>query len=457
MFNFFKTKLPIDLTDKAWIEYRWSWLCRNLGAEVMRNAPMLTLADFPELSDLTEQSALRLFQRISAQLKFPANSVALEFLDDSEDAGEYDDGSSALGFYEPANDLRGSRVVIATSLLQRPAEMVSTMAHELGHHLLLVGSGKLFAADEYDHEYLTDLVSVFTGFGLFTANCTVQDHSYTDGQMSHFHISKSGYLSSIQFGYALGLMAWMRNERSPKWINQLRPDAKVSCRNAIRYLMKTGDAFVQPDSNFRTDQFSKPRRTEDLVSQSSSVRLATLIQWQLEPESIDQVAGQVVQFLDDPVEEIRVAAIRLFTDGNIPLTPDSKGALVRSLSSSNEEESLFACQVLFERRFAGIDELVRRSRFWFEKSAESDLARLTYVEILESLPEERFHIHCQVAIVNKTDRDLRQGGDAEMFLTVLRKVPDLEAVINQFFNRWSEERQQDLVYFRDTGQQPVQR
>jgi len=255
---------------------------------------MLTLADFPELSDLTEQSALRLFQRISAQLKFPANSVALEFLDDSEDAGEYDDGSSALGFYEPANDLRGSRVVIATSLLQRPAEMVSTMAHELGHHLLLVGSGKLFAADEYDHEYLTDLVSVFTGFGLFTANCTVQDHSYTDGQMSHFHISKSGYLSSIQFGYALG----------------------------------------------------------DLVSQSPSVRLATLIQWQLESQPIDQIAGQVVQFLDDPVEEIRVAAIRLFTDGNIPLTPDSKGALVRSLSSSNEEESLFACQVLFERRFA---------------------------------------------------------------------------------------------------------
>ena len=135
----------------------------------------------------------------------------------------------------------------------------------------------------------------------------------------------------------------------------------------------------------------------------------------------------------------------------------SKGALVRSLSSGNEEESLLACQVLFERRFTGTDELVRRSRFWFEKSAESDLARLTYVEILESLPGERFHIHCQVAIVNKTDRDLRQGGDAEMFLTVLRKVPDLEAVINQFFNRWSEERQQDLAYFRDTGQQPVQR
>ena len=457
MFNFFKTKLPIDLLNKAWIEYRWSWLCKNLGAELMRNAPMLTLTDFPELSDLTEQSARRLFQRISAQFKFSANSVALEFLDDAGGAGEYNDGSSALGFYEPGNDLHDGKVVIATSLLQRPAEMVSTMAHVLGHHLLLGGSGKLFAADEFDHEHLTDLLSVFTGFGLFTANCTVQDHSYTDGEMNHFHISKSGYLSSIQFGYALGLMAWMRNEYSPTWLNQLRPDARVSCRNAIRYLMKTGDAFVQPDSNFHTDQHSKPRRTEELVSQSPSVRLATLIQWQMESQSTDQIASQVARLLDDPITEIRVAAVYLYINGGIPLTPTSEASLVRSLSSRDEEESLLACQVLFERRFAGIDELVRRSRFWFEKSAESSLARTTCVTILESLPEERFHIPCQVAIVKKTDRDLRQSGDAEAFLKVLRKVPDLATIIDQFFSRWSEERQQDLAYFRDTGQPPVQR
>ena len=126
------------------------------------------------------------------------------------------------------------------------------------------------------------------------------------------------------------------------------------------------------------------------------------------------------------------------------------------MSSDDEEESLLACQVLFERRFAGIDELVRRSRFWFEKNNESNLARITYVTILESLSEEQFHTHCQVAIVKKTDRDLRQGGDAEMFLTVLRKVPDLATIMDQFFNRWSEERQQGLAYFRDTGQRPVQ-
>ena len=457
MFKFLKPKLPIDLPDKAWIEYRWSWLCKNLGADLMRNAPMLTLVDFPEVNDLTEQSAHQLFQRISAQFKFPANSVEFEFFDDAGRTDEYDTENSALGLYERGNDLHGGKVFVATSLLHRPAEMISTMAHELSHHLLLGGSGKLFAADEHDHEHLTDLVSVFTGFGLFTANCTVQDQSYSDGEMSYFHISKSGYLSSIQFGYALGLMAWMRNEHSPKWISQLRPDARVTCRNTIRYLIKTGDAFVQPDSNFHTDQFSKPRRTEELVSQSPSVRLATLIQWQMESQSIDQIANQVAHLLDDPITKIRVAAIYLYIIGSIPLTPTSEASLVRILSSPDEEESLLACQVLFERRFAGIDELVRRSRFWFEKSAESSLARTTYVTILESLPEEQFHIPCQVAIVEKTDRDLRQGDDAEVFLKVLRKVPDLATIIDQFFSRWPEERQQDLAYFRDTGQRPVQR
>lgn len=139
----------------------------------------------------------------------------IEFFDDAGRTGEYGAENSALGLYERGNDLHSGKVLVAASLLHHPAEMVSTMAHELGHHLLLSGSRKLLAADEHNHEHLTDLVSVFAGFGLFTANCTVQDHSYSDGQMSHFHISKSGYMSSIQFGYALGLMAWMRNEHSP--------------------------------------------------------------------------------------------------------------------------------------------------------------------------------------------------------------------------------------------------
>ena len=64
MFKFLKPKLPIDLPDKAWIEYRWSWLCKNLGADLMRNAPMLTLVDFPEVNDLTEQSAHQLLSLI---------------------------------------------------------------------------------------------------------------------------------------------------------------------------------------------------------------------------------------------------------------------------------------------------------------------------------------------------------------------------------------------------------
>ena len=139
----------------------------------------------------------------------------------------------------------------------------------------------------------------------------------------------------------------------------------------------------------------------------------------MESQSTDQIASQVARLLDDPITEIRVTAVYLYIGGGIPLTPTSEASLVRNLSSGDEEESLLACQVLFERGFAGIDELVRRSRFWFEKSAESSLARTTYVTILESLPEERFDIPCQVAIIEKTDRDLRQGGDAEVFLNCL--------------------------------------
>lgn len=408
---------------------------------------MLTLEDFPELNKLTESSARNLFRRICEQYGFSKNSVELEFY-------QFDDhgGGAPLGLYQQGNDLCRAKVCIATSLFQRPAEMVATMAHELAHHLLLSGSGDLDAADEIDHEYLTDLVMVFTGFGVFAANCTVLDRSYGDGTMSYFEISKSGYLSSIQFGYALGLMAWMRNENSPAWINQLRQDAKETCRNTIRYLKKTGDAFVDPQFGSKPDC----RSIDDLVSQSPTVRLATLTQWQLESRPIDQIAGYITKLLEDPVADIRVSAINLFSDGSIPLNPTSERALVRSLSSKDEQESLYACQALFQRSFAGVDELVRRSRFWFKKSNESTLARTTYTTIVESLASKDIQFDCKIAIVRKADRDLERSGEAETLLAALRKIPDLEAVLEGSFERWPIERKKGLVHFRDTGKRPVQ-
>src|SRR5262249_17613414 len=108
-----------------------------------------------------------------------------------------------------------SVIYVARSQLDDPTGLIATLAHELAHELLLKG-GHL-AADEHDHEEVTDLLPAFLGVGIFGANATVRTKAWRDGNMEYFSASKRGYLSSLQLGYALAVFAYVREEHNPKW------------------------------------------------------------------------------------------------------------------------------------------------------------------------------------------------------------------------------------------------
>ena len=59
-------------------------------------------------------------------------------------------------------------VRIERSMLDRPADLVGVMAHELAHQRLL-GEGRAHQHD-FDNELLTDLTALYFGFGVFLAN-----------------------------------------------------------------------------------------------------------------------------------------------------------------------------------------------------------------------------------------------------------------------------------------------
>src|SRR2546429_487799 len=81
--------------------------------------------------------------------------------------------------------------------------LAATAAHELGH-VLLLGQGRL-SPDAEDHEQLTDLLTVFLGLGVFTANTRVRSASSHEGLTESFSIRRLGYLGQPQTGYALAL------------------------------------------------------------------------------------------------------------------------------------------------------------------------------------------------------------------------------------------------------------
>jgi hypothetical protein len=78
-------------------------------------------------------------------------------------------------------------------LLNTPAVLVATLVHELAHYLL-AGVKAPLPGGEALHEYLTDLTTVFLGFGLFGANRAFEFSQHGDSFGQGWRYARSGYL-----------------------------------------------------------------------------------------------------------------------------------------------------------------------------------------------------------------------------------------------------------------------
>jgi hypothetical protein len=192
----------------------------------------------------------------------------LEFYDDHQNP-------HATGCYH-----RGEREVIfvARSLPLDPQSLIATLAHEVAHSLLL-GCNRV-TGEEEDHEWLTDLLPLFLGMGLFAANDVVRDeYEIIDPRSNSWRIARRGYLPARMHGYGMALFARARGEYLPAWAGHLRPDVRVALQQGLKFLEKTGDTLFPPE---RRDAFatkSEARLIEDLTGASDSARLAAL--WDL--------------------------------------------------------------------------------------------------------------------------------------------------------------------------------
>lgn len=151
-------------------------------------------------------------------------------LDDHPMFGGWREG--AAGLYQAEGGR--FRIWIEGANLDDPLAMVATMAHELGHvHLL--GHGRLSGAVQ-DHEPLTDLLTVFLGLGVVTANSVIREHSWQEGQYAGWKIGRRGYLTMPIYGYALALFARSRGEDGSEWSRELRTDVRTAFKQTMRYL-----------------------------------------------------------------------------------------------------------------------------------------------------------------------------------------------------------------------------
>jgi hypothetical protein len=111
---------------------------------------------------------------------------------------------------------------------------VATLAHELGH-VLLLGDGRITAERE-DHEPLTDLLTVFFGVGIFAANAALEYTRELRGKYGYSLTSRLGYLTEPMYGYGLACYRWLRAETDPAWARCLDTNPRGYLNRGLRYL-----------------------------------------------------------------------------------------------------------------------------------------------------------------------------------------------------------------------------
>jgi len=246
----FSPKLPITEEDRLWVNDGFQRLEKLLGRRRMLEAKVVepTAEDFPDRYDQSSEAVEMLFSRLCVYMGVDRKTIQLEIFPDEVDelrdllpAWSSDRGSHAAGLYLHAHERERSdeterRMVVAlrSTLLRDPLSLVAVAAHELGHVILL--GGKLMKAQTTDHEPMTDLLTVFLGLGIFTANSAARFKQFENDRKIGWSMQRLGYLPEPVFGYALAKFAHERNEKRPEWIRHLSPNVKSDCRNSLRWI-----------------------------------------------------------------------------------------------------------------------------------------------------------------------------------------------------------------------------
>lgn len=420
MFSWFRPRCPIDLRSKVWVEYRLRYLIDRIGAAEIRRYPVLipTANDLPEIAPAQQGHLEDLLWRLCEQLRIERQGIDLQLIDvlsmEASSAG-------ALGLY-----LRDSRNIrLRRDLLDQPARLLSTLIHELLHDRLLREG--ILNGDENDHEQMTDLSACLFGCGIPLANSTFTFLSETTGTYSQWQMWRSGYLTSLDFGYALAVLHWWRGEEEiPTWVKLLRLDARETFTKGLKYLRLTGDCWLPQLGG--TDSLHVSRKNRLKTSQTDTQRLGAL--WDIVASGVRVDPEDVLPLLQHREASIRLAACEALY--RTPPQPEIRDEL---FSTTGDEHGAVrgAAIAAFLKCFSN-DTNVTRVVVRGLDDLSLDAVRSTLYALQES---QIWNAEIQDSLLKAFTRSLGRvtGGEVTDYLRVLLlHVPSLEKVLRRRFS-----------------------
>jgi hypothetical protein len=243
---------PVDDRERAWIEESMAWFRGQFGADPLSRPVVLPTEEFfPPPLPASEADVTALVRKVAGYMGLPDAGIQVQFTDDYDHAaaqarlipGAFRSYQGAAGTYRE----HGGRTVVTIDRaeLRDPARLLAVIAHEVGH-VRLIGEDRIDPKRK-DGEPLTDLVTVYLGMGIFTANAAFSFQHYAEmARTGGWSTRRLGYLTEQMFGYGLACYAFMRDEPDPSWAKYLDTNPRGYCKRGLRYLRHAGAPGLRP-------------------------------------------------------------------------------------------------------------------------------------------------------------------------------------------------------------------
>jgi hypothetical protein len=252
VFGLSKPKLPITAEQQQWTDKSFVRLGGLLGVHRLLEGPVVlpTVEHFPDPYDRSESALRSMFYRVATQMQVnPADVDVTLFASGNDLTRELvpfysgkSSGAAGLYHHDPTDR---PQISINEAQMKDPIALVAVLAHELGHIILLRPG--LVDRQEPDMEPLNDLLTVFLGFGIFTANAAFRFEQHSDNTTQGWSAQRLGYLSEEQFGYALARFAFERGERKPAWKSFLSTNVAAYMKRSVAWLTSRNEPRLFPE------------------------------------------------------------------------------------------------------------------------------------------------------------------------------------------------------------------
>ncbi|MBI9055933.1 MAG: hypothetical protein JEY96_19080 [Bacteroidales bacterium] len=239
---FFRKKFPIDNNFKQFIDSTFINFEEILGhSYLIKQKTILPCNEyFPNVNIDNRSELIKVFNILCEYMKIEPESVKVciperdpTLCETMYNTGNVEANGVAGSFVKGINNIDYIQI---GHHYDNPINLIATIVHELSHvKLSRIMKDYL---DDQDMELITDLFTIYSGFGIFTLTAIFQYSGHTYCNYEGWQTTSLGYLSLRAAGYALALYAFKRNEMKPIWLEFVPHSALHYFKHSIFLLQK---------------------------------------------------------------------------------------------------------------------------------------------------------------------------------------------------------------------------